>query len=65
MVLSMYGKSGDSKKRHQSEEVPQKEHESTSLNRIIIQKENILNKEELIYINGKHTHTFFHIDCAF
>ena len=43
---------GNSKKRHQSEEVPQKEHESTSLDRIIIQEENTLNKEESILING-------------
>ena len=45
----------DSKKWHQSEEVPQKEHESTSLDGLIIQKENILNKEGVIYINGKNT----------
>ena len=48
---------GNSKKRHQSEEVPQKEHESTSLDRIIIQEEYTLNIEESILINGKNTHT--------
>ena len=47
---------GDYMKRHHSEEVPQKEQESTSLDGLIIQKQNILNKEELIYINGKNTH---------